>query len=80
MFWLGLVERPHNLLVVINPVGGRKKALHNFKKKVAPLFNRAHIQTKQMQVWFLFFFYIYIPNLTILIDIALLIIVYEWFI
>jgi ceramide kinase len=38
-------NRPKRLLVVINPYGGRKKAVHIYEKQVEPLFTVAGIQT-----------------------------------
>ncbi|XP_071528378.1 ceramide kinase [Panulirus ornatus] len=45
----GLVHRPRRLLVVINPVGGRKRAHLTYTRKVAPLFRRAAITTTVIQ-------------------------------
>ncbi|RXG71013.1 Ceramide kinase [Armadillidium vulgare] len=46
---VGLKERPNKLVVVINPVGGRKRACKDFYKKVYPIFKRAWIHTKVIQ-------------------------------
>lgn len=45
----GLPQRPRRLLVIINPVGGRKRAHHIYARKVAPLFRRAAIQVHVVQ-------------------------------
>ncbi|KAK3862568.1 hypothetical protein Pcinc_031582 [Petrolisthes cinctipes] len=41
----GLPSRPRRLVVVVNPVGGRRRALATYKNKVAPLLHRAAITT-----------------------------------
>ncbi|XP_076056284.1 ceramide kinase [Oratosquilla oratoria] len=46
---LGLKHRPTRVLVLINPVGGRRKARSIYRKKVAPLFRRAAIATSVAQ-------------------------------
>uniref|UniRef100_A0A0P4W402 DAGKc domain-containing protein n=1 Tax=Scylla olivacea TaxID=85551 RepID=A0A0P4W402_SCYOL len=42
----GLRQRPRRLLVVINPVGGKKQASSIYKRKVMPLFRRAEVETR----------------------------------
>ncbi|MPC18731.1 Ceramide kinase [Portunus trituberculatus] len=41
-----LRQRPRRLLVVINPVGGKKQASSIYKRKVMPLFRRAEVETR----------------------------------
>nr|XP_045600791.1 ceramide kinase-like isoform X2 [Procambarus clarkii] len=45
----GLPQRPRRVLVVINPVGGRRHAHRIYSRKVAPLFSRAAVQTSVVQ-------------------------------
>lgn len=42
----GLRQRPRRVLVVINPVGGKKQASSIYKRKVMPLFRRAEVETR----------------------------------
>ncbi|KAG0696842.1 Ceramide kinase [Chionoecetes opilio] len=42
----GLRQRPRRVLVVINPVGGKKQASSVYKRKVMPLFRRAEVETR----------------------------------
>ncbi|XP_042213687.1 ceramide kinase-like [Homarus americanus] len=45
----GLTLRPRKVLVVINPVGGKRQAHQIYKQKVAPLFSRAALHTTVVQ-------------------------------
>lgn len=45
----GLSQRPRRLLVIINPFGGKKKAVQIYRKKVEPIFRRAAIQMNVIQ-------------------------------
>ncbi|MEQ2250093.1 hypothetical protein ILYODFUR_036295, partial [Ilyodon furcidens] len=38
-------HRPKNLLVYINPYGGKRRGKHIYEQKVAPVFRRAGIFT-----------------------------------
>ncbi|XP_068224473.1 ceramide kinase [Palaemon carinicauda] len=42
----GIPARPKRLLVIVNPVGGRRKAYQIYNHKVAPLFRHAAIHTR----------------------------------
>ncbi|KAG7173369.1 Ceramide kinase-like, partial [Homarus americanus] len=44
-----LTLRPRKVLVVINPVGGKRQAHQIYKQKVAPLFSRAALHTTVVQ-------------------------------
>jgi len=43
------IDRPKNLLVFINPFGGRGKAVKTFNKIVVPIFNLAEIKYQVMR-------------------------------
>lgn len=38
-------ERPRHLMVIINPMGGKKKAVRIYARSVEPLLQRAAIKT-----------------------------------
>ncbi|KAK7082549.1 hypothetical protein SK128_021654, partial [Halocaridina rubra] len=44
-----ITGRPKRLLVIVNPVGGRKRANQIYLNKVAPIFRRAAIHTQVVQ-------------------------------
>ena len=52
VYWIfaGFTNRPQKLFVVINPVGGKKKANEIYDKKVSPLFYRAGIRVTKSEV------------------------------
>ena len=43
------LNRPRSLLVFLNPIAGKKKALKMYREKVAPLFEIARITTTVIQ-------------------------------
>lgn len=45
MFFLTAESRPKQLLVYINPYGGRRQGKRIYEQKVAPLFSLASIST-----------------------------------